>query len=328
MYQLLGDSRLKTGESVEIGVFTSPVADPFADRLNRLLGHKGWEWVWQVGLSLKGETDDLENRFYVARRDDEIVSNVCTFETRGVGMLSHVWTPPEERRKGLCTRIFERLMDDYRARGGGLLLLGTGYDTPPYHIYRRFGFKGLYEGTGIMRYSTDDDFERKYFAAAETKVVEPTWAAWPKLNALFAEPEEFTKSVRYRRFFRNGAEDLHLWLLHEMGENDAVCVKLLESAVTGAVVGCAWTVPDTRFPGVYLLDLYCHPNHPDGYATLLGAMTWPAAKVTTFVEAGLDAKAAALEAAGFELEGTLKGQLVKRDGAADLWVYSRVASGR
>ncbi|HUW55788.1 MAG TPA: GNAT family N-acetyltransferase [Planctomycetota bacterium] len=323
MYQSLGDARLKTGESVEIGVFTSPVAAPFADQLNRLLGHKGWEWVWQIGRSVKGETDELENRFYAARRGDEILSNVSTFEAGGVGILGHVWTPPEERRKGLCTAIFEVLMEDYRSRGGGLMLLGTGYNSPPYHIYRRFGFVGYYEGSGLMRYSTEDDFERRYFAAGETKVVGPTWAAWPKLNALFAEPEEFTKSIHYGRFYRQCAEDLYLWLLHAMGEGESICLKLLESEATGAVVGCAWTAPDRRFPGVHLLDLYCHPNHPDGYAKLLGAMTWPAAKVTTYVEAGLETKAAALESAGFEREATLKGHLTKRHTCADVWIYSK-----
>ena len=325
MYQRLGDAQLKTGETVEIGLFTSPVADEFADQLNKLLGHKGWEWVWQIGLSLKGETDALENRFYVARRGDEIISSVCTFEAGGVGILGHVWTPPEERRRGLCTRIFEKLMDEYRSRGGGLMLLGTGYDSPPYHIYRRFGFEGYYEGSGGMRYSTDDDFETKHFAAGPAKVVEPTWCAWPRVNALFAQPEPFVKSIAYGCFFKTFAEDIYLWLLHAMGEGEPVRMKLLESESTGAVVGCAWVVPDKRFPGVYLLDLCCHPNHPDGYAKLLGAMTWPAAKATTYVEAGLDAKAAALEAAGFEREGTLKQHLKKQGTYVDLWIYSRSA---
>jgi len=153
-------------------------------------------------------------------------------------------------------------------------------------------------------------------------VVEPTWSAWPRLNALFAEPEEFIKSIAYARFYKDCAEDVYLWLLHAMGEDESVCTKLLESESTGAVLGCAWVVPDKRFPGVYLLDLCCHANHTSGYRWLLDAMRWPAAKVTTYVEAGPDAKAAALEAAGFEREATLKRHLRKRDGFADLWIYS------
>jgi len=322
MYQQLGEACLKTGETVEIGLIVPPDAEN-AERLRSLLGHKGWEWVWQVELSLTGKTDLLENRFYVARRGGEVVSNVCTFENAGVGILGHVWTPPTERRKGLCTAIFAEVMKDYRSRGGGLMLLGTGYDTPPYHIYRRFGFEGYCEGSGLMRYSTEADFEARYFAAGETKVVEATWAAWPKINALVAEPEEFVKSIAYARSYKDTVEDAYLWLKHLAAQNERVCVKLLESESTGAIVGYAWVVPDKRFPGVFVLDLYCHPNHASGYAKLLGAMTWPAAKVQTYVQTGLEDKTRAVASAGFELEATLARQLAKRDGFADLCVYSR-----
>jgi len=325
MYQSLGNAELKTGEVVEIGVFTSPVEEEFRESLNKLLGHKGWEWVWQIGLSVDGKTDTLENRFYVARRGDDLISNVCTFECKGVGLLGHVWTPPEERRKGLCKNIFIKLMDDFRARGDGLMVLGTGFDTPPWHIYKRFDFVEYFDGSGLMRYSADDDFEKKYFAAGPAKVVEPTWSAYPRLDALAAEPEEFTKSVAYGKFGKTMLEDAYLYIMHGILEGEGVSAKLLESDATGAIVGYAWTVPDRRFRGTFLLDLYAQANHLDGHAKLLDAMTWPDAKVTTYVEAGLDVKMKALEAAGFEREGTLKGQLVKPDGAADMLVYSRNA---
>jgi len=323
MYRPLGDARLKNDQHVEIGVITPPQPDR-TQQLHHLLGHKGEEWVWQVDQSLAGNTDELENRFYVATDDaGRLVSNVCTFEVKGVGILGHVWTPLEERRKGLCTRIFEKLMDDFRSRGGGLMLLGTGFDTPPWHIYRRFGFVELFEGSGLMRYSTEDEFEAKYFAASETRLVDRSWSAWPRLNALAAEPEEYTKSLVWPRFFKNCFEDAYLWLIRAMNADDTIDAKLLESASTGAIVGYAWTVPGGGFPGVYLLDLYSHPNHPGGYAKLLDALEWPEDKITTFIEASLDAKASALQAAGFDCEGTLKNHLKKRDGAADVLVYSR-----
>ena len=328
MYQGLGDASLKDGETVEIGVFTPPVEREYRDSLHKLLGHKGWEWVWQIDLSLDGRTDTLENRFYVARRGDALISNVCTFESKGVGLLGHVWTPPEERRKGLCTRIFEKLMDDFRARGGGLMVLGTGFDTAPYHIYERFGFRGYHPGSGLMRYSTDDDFERKHFAPGAAKVVEPSWSAYPRIDLLAAEAEEYTKSIAWGKFHKTMLEDAWIYVMHGILETHNVSAALLESESTGAIVGYAWTVPDPRFPGTHLLDLYSHPNHPNGCAKLLGAMTWPGAKVTTYVEASLDVKVQALEGAGFTHEGTLVGHLVKKpDGdVADLVVYSRSRS--
>ena len=322
LYQRLGSSTLKTGETVEIGLVV-PVDPPSTDRLKKLLGHKGWEWVYQIGLSLEGKTDDLENRFYVARRGDEILSNVCTFEKDGVGILAHVWTPEAERRKGLCTAILEKLIEDFRARGGGLLLLGTAFDSPPYHIYRKFAFVGYFDGSGLMRYGTEADFEAKYFSRGKTKVVEPTWGAWPKVNALLAEPEEYVKSIAYGKFYKADAEDCYIYLMHELGRNPAACARLLERTRNGAVVGCAWVVPNRLFPGTFLLDLYSHPNHPGGYGKLLEAMKWPSAKVVCCVESGQRRKARALRAAGFKREGLLRGQLRKRDAFADLLVFSR-----
>ena len=56
---------------------------------------------------------------------------------------------------------------------------------------------------------------------------------------------------------------------------------------------------------------------------LVEASDLPDAKVTTYVEAGLDDKISGLEDTGFVHEGTLKGALKKRDGIADLVIYSR-----
>lgn len=324
VYQRLGDAQLKTGETVEIGLIT-PVDPTWTERLRKLLGHKGWEWVWQIGLSLDGKTDSLENRFYAARRGDDLLSTVCTFEKDGVGLLAHVWTPVEERRKGLASAVLAKVLEDFRSRSGRLMLLHTDYDTPSYHIYRKFGFEGYYEGSGCMRYSTQPDFERNYFAPGESKVVEATWAAWPKLNVLVAECEEFTKSIAYGKFFKADVEDAYIYLMSERARDARVSAKLLESSSTAAVVGYAWVVPDKRFPDVFLLDLYCQANHVANYERLLAAMTWPAVKVQCCVEAGLRKKALALEAAGFSLEATFKRQLKKRDGVADVWVYSRSA---
>lgn len=322
MYQPLGDVKLKTGETVEIALVTAP-SDEYAERLHDLLGHKGEEWVWQVDQAFEGKTDELENRFYVARRGDDLISNTCTFENAGVGILGHVWTPPAERRKGLASTILEKVMDDFRSRGGGLMLLSTRYDSPPWHMYRKLGFVAYHERSGCMRYGTDDDFEAKYFAAGPTRIVEPSWGAWPKVNALIAQPEEFVKSIAYGKFGKTFAEDSWICLMRDLAAGKPICAKLLESRTTGAAVGYAWVLPDERFPGVFLLDLYCQVNHTADYGRLLEAVRWPEAKVQCYVEAGLDEKVFALEAAGFEREVTLRGQLAKRDMFADVLVTSR-----
>ena len=59
------------------------------------------------------------------------------------------------------------LMEHFRQRGGQALFLGTGYDTPPYHIYRVNGFAGVEPESGYMDYysTSQDEFERGLFRA-------------------------------------------------------------------------------------------------------------------------------------------------------------------
>jgi hypothetical protein len=325
MYHRICDTVLKTGETVEIGVMTPPERG-MTGQIADMLGHKAPLWLWHMELALSDATDTLASRFYVARRAGKVLSNICTFESGAVGILAHVWTPPAERRKGLCRAIMTVLLRDFHARGGVLMLLGTEYDTPPYHLYKGFGFAGYYEGSNLMRHSLDADFEEKYFAPSPARVVEADWDAWPRVNALVSEPEEFIKSVAYGRFYKDTVEEAYILLMRERTKDDRMCVKLLESEATSAIVGYAWTVAGKPFPGVYVLDLYCHPNHVSHYGRLLGEMKWPGGKVVAWVEAGMGEKARAVESAGFKLEATLRKHLVKRAGFSDLLLYSR--SGR
>jgi len=73
--------------------------------------------------------------------DGIAVSNVMTVECAGAGILGHVFTREEHRRQGLCQAIFGVLQPHFRQRGGLRLTLDTGFDSPPYWIYHRHGFR-------------------------------------------------------------------------------------------------------------------------------------------------------------------------------------------
>ncbi|HAA73566.1 TPA: hypothetical protein DCE37_00380 [Candidatus Latescibacteria bacterium] len=55
-----------------------------------------------------------------------------------VGLFGHVFTKPEERRKGAANA----LMEDFRQRGGKALYLGTGYVRFPTISTRRTALSG------------------------------------------------------------------------------------------------------------------------------------------------------------------------------------------
>lgn len=329
MYIPLGTATLKTGQEMEIGVVQGPDHE-YADRLREFLGHKPDSFKRHIALSLAGPLEELETRFYIGRLGPSIITQVMTVEYAGVGLLGHVFTRPEHRRQGAYRAVMARQMEDFRRRGGQLLLLGTGYESPPYWIYYSFGFRSVTDGSGFMRYSASDDFEARWFAPAPAQVVPVKWRHWPTLSALFAQREgPYLRNVALgilgQRNFEGGFLDLReaLQTPDPSSGQPLPQAQLLESK-TGAVVGCATMWPDSQWPGTYLLDVFVHPHFEAGLPDLLAALAPVEAKVLAYAEASATAKNAALAGAGFRREGRLTRQLLLPDGRAeDVWLWGR-----
>lgn len=148
MYSSLRQVQLKTGELVEMGLVQAPDLE-WAGRIEQLLGHKRDIWNWQNSRVLRSDTD-LDACYFLLHRDGVPLANIATFVHDGVGHLAHVWTVPEERRKGAASHLMDALMAQFRAREGKALLLGTGYDGPAYHLYRRHGFESVEDRSEFM----------------------------------------------------------------------------------------------------------------------------------------------------------------------------------
>jgi len=324
LYIPLGTATLKTGQEMEIGVVRGPDQE-YADRIREFLGHKPESFKRHIALSLAGPLEELETRFYVGRLGSHLITQVMTVEYAGVGLLGHVFTRPEHRRKGACRAVMARQMEDFRRRGGQFLLLGTGFESPPYWIYMSFGFRSVTDGSGLMRYAASEDFEARWFAPAPARLVPVKWRHWPTLSALFAQGEgPYLRNVALgilgQRNFEGGFLDLREAL---QAPNPLHQAQLLESE-TGAVVGCATIWPDPQWPGTYLLDVFVHPNFESRLPDLLSALGPVDAKVLAYAEASAAAKHAALEGAGFRREGKLTRQLRLPDGRAeDVWLWGR-----
>src|SRR5690242_15346887 len=125
---------LKTGEILRIECLTAPDEER-AGQIKSFLAHKPSSYRWHIDAAFAGECDDLETRFYIGLLDGQLVGIIMTVEARGVGILGHVRTREDQRRKGICQAIMSHKMQDFRQRGGHVLLLGTGYQSPAYHIY-------------------------------------------------------------------------------------------------------------------------------------------------------------------------------------------------
>ena len=313
MYRSMGHVTLKTGETVEMGVVEGPDAD-WADRIEDLLAHKGDPWTWQ-NRSVLREDVGLEARFYLLHRGGQPLANIMTAELAQVGLFGHVWTQPPDRRKGAATRLMAGQMDDFRRRGGKALFLGTGFDSPAYHIYRRHGFRGLEDRSGDMAYFTDskEEFEAGYFAGRTVEVQEIGWRHWPASAALFTgDFDGVVRCVPIGLIGRSSTEGPLLGLIRDEqrrppDEPAAQPAALaLVSTDTTAVVGLAVRARSRTWPGRLVVDVYCSPAHWSRAGELLaGVLPDGARRCVAYADADFPAKHDALARAGFRPIATL-----------------------
>ncbi len=327
MYTKLSDVKLKTDEKMEIGVVLAPDAE-YAEQMMDVLSHKGQPWLMHMEEALNGDITGLETRFYIGQVDGQVIANVMTVEYNRTGIVGHVFTRPEHRRKQACMLTMTEQMEDFRRRGGGVLLLGTGYESPAYWIYHSHGFRSLMEGSGFMRYATEADFETNHFAPGETKVVDVEWKHWPLMNLLTSVPDiSVLRSIAFHLYgigdFTGGFLDsIKDWLKGQRRK-----VKILESE-SGAVVGCATIGPYSMWRDkTYLLDIFVHPHFLSHYEALLNALELPEGKIQCYVDARSPGeKIAALQQAGFKREALIANQFAWNGEWFDVFIYSRFIS--
>lgn len=328
MHTVLATETLKTGEALQIECVLAPDADRKA-QIVPFLAHKPDNYRAHVEAAFAGACDGLETRFYVGLLEGQIVGNIMTVEANGVGILGHVNTREDQRRKGICQAIMARQMHDFRERNGHVLLLGTGYQSAAYHIYHSFGFQDLPQARpGVMRYLRDGeepDFLTRFFAPAAPCAVAPAgWKHWPLVALLASLPD-----LPHLRSLTLGARGvtllegpyctfMHRWL----GDPHAGAV-VLESE-TGAVVGVATLVPDPHWPDVRLLDVFAHPHvAPADVDALIRALPPLPGNIQCYAGAEDTVKIAALEQAGFARAAVLPNQFREGDSWRDAWLYSK-----
>jgi GNAT superfamily N-acetyltransferase len=305
----------------------------WADQISPFLAHKGEPWNWQIRRTLAEDVAPLHACYYLGVADGEVIGNACIFSHNGVGILGHVFTAAQHRRVGVCWAVMTALMADFRASGGLALILGTDYDSAPWHIYRRLGFEPTQPGSGQMEWYADgiDRFESDWFAEAPSRVRPVDWRDWPGLTALTTQRAGGgLRFVSLGVHGRTSMEYAFLPMYRRLTEGSGVSAAALESEGTGATVGAALIVPDNRFPGVSILDLFVHPRFEGKGGELLRAlpMEGGGGKLQACAETGDAAKIGTLEDAGFVREAELRGQLTLDGRPLDVAILSRQTTTR
>ncbi len=315
--------RLKTGERLRVAALKAP-AGRYAAAIRKFLEHKGQPWLMHVDMANEGRTDSLNTTYYVGLFGGAIVGNVMIVDDGRAGILGHVFTAPEHRRKGIAQTLVAAATQDFAARGGLAMGLGTGFDSPAYWIYHRAGFRGVAPGDGHMLFESRPGALDAYFAPARVHATEALWHHWPAIALLYMYPGgDRVRSYAYGVLGPEGFEGGFLDMMRQRQKVAAQC-KVLETRA-GSVVGAVILQRDTRWRGhVHTLDLFVHPAYSGAEARLRRAVEFPqGGKVQAWLDLPSAARLRALRAAGFRHEATLRGQLERGGQRSDVVVLSR-----
>lgn len=330
------DVTLKSGEVVQAAIIQGPEPE-WAQRMVALLSHKGDPWNWQNAAVLE-RTLDLDAFFHVLHRDGQPFANIMTIEKDGVGIFGHVWTKPEDRKKGASSQLMEIQMSDFQRRGGRALYLTTGSPVA-FRLYERFGFREIEPNSGLMTYTDGalNDFEASYFGlkqAADRQPLSATiqaleWRHWPTACPLFfSDCPGFVRAASLGLLGRSTPEGPLLPLLNraETNPEQAPRVMVLELD-NGAVAGLAAWEMHPVWPDTCIIDLYCHEHYWSQGGDLLNSLTLPAAsRYIAYNDPTCPPKSEVLTKAGFSAEATLQDWLPHSSNAApstDLIIFTR-----
>lgn len=328
MQRTIGTEILKSGETLQIECVLAP-DEQREVQIRPFLGHKPGEYRAHIEASFAGACDDLETRYYIGLIDGVMVGNIMTVEAGSTGIFGHVHTREDQRRKGICQAIMGHQMADFRERGGQVLLLGTGFESAPYWIYHRNGFRDLPGAKpGIMWYRRDEspDFLESLFASGgATRIVPAVWKHWPLVALLAALPSPvYLRSLTLNTWGVSLLEGPYCGFRHRWGNHTQAGAVALESE-TGAVLGMATRVPEGHWPNVLLMDVFTHPTvSTEDMAALIRALPAPPqpGKTICFADPRDSVKIGALETLGFQKGAILPGQFRERDVWHDAWMYA------
>jgi hypothetical protein len=245
----------------------------------------------------------------------------------GAGILGHVFTKPEHRRKGAYSRLMAHQMRDVPGRGFQVLTLGTGFDSHAYWIYHSFGFRGIREGSGQMKWEAEPGAEARLLAEGPTTVRPVEWTDWGALGLLAVQPltpgESVPRSLDAGLLGQGNMEYGFIRLklaLEKQPQRSAV--SLVKEG--GLAVGWAGLTPDERwFRQRRLLDVHVHANFADEIPRLIEALPLDGGPVDAYVNAGGDARSRPLEATGFTRTAVLPRWLQVGGEAQDVEVWTR-----
>jgi len=324
MFRKIRIEKDREGRPVQIGVVVNP-DDETIPKILELLAHKGEIFLWQVKKLYGSEAGATESRLFVAKRGSGIVSTAMLAEYSGIAILGHVFTAPEERRKGISSILLKLLLDDFKKRRGRIITLYTDYGGHSYRYYQKHGLIGL-EETGIMYFpETAPEIRKKIYSPVEAAIRSARWEDYPVITDMALDAGEFPiKVFATEAVGRPYFESHFLYLAQNREKDPRNCrIKVLARSSNDFPVGLACTMPDkTRPEGTYCLDCFVYPGYEDYLEELMASVALPS-PVVAYAESDNVLKKGALEKLGFRIEGELPEPIFYRRKSYTVEMYRR-----
>lgn len=335
MYESFGSSKLKNGLEVELGRVRVPDDVWGPQLLDFFKPLKADLSFWHIAQGVELEDPGgVINHYYIAHQGSEILGSINIAEHDGCAQYGHVHTRHDQRGQGICNRMMEVSIADYRARGGKMMILCT-IRPDAHHLYDKFGFKPVDDrpfvpGVPIvMNWFADqvdeDEFYDQRFMFSDTFVREFQLKDWILLSVLTLTKQApplrslCTDTKTYGRF------ELHtrelLYDMHVLGK--PVQARVLESKGTGASVGFVILRPDPRFSDqVQMLDFFIHPHLDNSAGDLLSAIDLGKTKVQIYMDHSNELVRNLLVGHGFREEARLSRQFQYANKWYDVFILS------
>jgi len=306
----LAETALRNGQRVDL-LCIQPPAGKWRDRIAPFLAHKGQPFNWHIETNLGGHNDELEQRFFIASIGETVISEMMVAEKHGLAILGHVFTDPDWREQGATTALMRVMSEDFVARDGIAMHLFTGYDSPAFRIYSRFGFEPMGPESGFMKWvRRPERFDAMFEPSdpGDVHVERTCWTHWPLVHKLILRDEgDWLRNAALSLAGPCSAEDAFVLLMSRLKDGPPLASAVLVNQA-GMTVGLATLQSYKRlFSRMLQLDVYVHPSATDHLGMLIDAIGLPNDRpVMTEIDANSPQRHQALLDAGFHETGRLK----------------------
>ena len=97
--------------------------------------------VQQILEHLRGLSEAMATRLFVAEADEKLVAHTALYSEGGVGQVENVITLPDYRRRGLARSLVLHAVAESHAAGNDLTFLVADANDWPQRLYEKLGFE-------------------------------------------------------------------------------------------------------------------------------------------------------------------------------------------